>query len=203
MLIGYARVSKDDGSQVLDMQLDGLRSFGVQDQHVYTDLQSGADEQRLGIKECMKALREGDTLVVYSIDRLARGMNQAIRIADELRDKNIDLKILFGAGSSIDLSTPQGRFNYNIMAAFADLWREILRQNTREGCKAAKARGRVGGRRRIINKVQLRAIIEEAKQPGSDLKEIAKQVGVTRSAISHYIYADGSLKKRGEDLLNN
>lgn len=202
MLIGYARVSKSDGSQVLDSQLDALKAFGVEEQYIYTDRLSGADANRPGFNECMRSLRKDDTLVVYSIDRLARGMNQAIKISDELQRKNVNLKILFGAGSIIDLSTAQGRFNFNIMSAFAEMQREMIRENTKVGLAAARARGKFGGRPWKVDPEILHMAMELLKENRMTVREIAKKLGVSDPTLYSCLNSDGTLKERGQMILN-
>ena len=102
MLIGYARVSKSDGSQNLDLQIDALSQEGVTFNDIYQDESSGKNTSRPGLESCLKALRENDTLVVWKLDRLGRSLQHLVNTVQELTDKNIGLKVLTGKGANID-----------------------------------------------------------------------------------------------------
>jgi hypothetical protein len=102
MLIGYARVSKADGSQVLDLQTDALTAAGVKPSHVYTDQASGGKADRPGLETCLRSLRDGDTLVVWKLDRLGRSLRHLVTLVDELREQGVGLKVLAGEGATID-----------------------------------------------------------------------------------------------------
>jgi DNA invertase Pin-like site-specific DNA recombinase len=105
MLIGYARVSKTDGTQNLDLQLDALRENGVlEEQNIYTDYASGKKDDRPGLLACLKALRKGDTLIVWKLDRLGRNLKHLVSTVHELEDKGIGFKVMAGHGANIDTS---------------------------------------------------------------------------------------------------
>ncbi|MDR2723668.1 MAG: recombinase family protein, partial [Holosporaceae bacterium] len=151
MLIGYMRVSKNDGSQNLDLQQDALLAAGVHKDRIYHDTASGKKEARPGLAECLKALQPGNTLVVWKLDRLGRDLKNLITIVDELRRKNIGFKVLTGHGAQIDTSTPNGRLVFGLFAALAEFERELIIERTNAGLKAARARGRMGGRPRKMD----------------------------------------------------
>jgi DNA invertase Pin-like site-specific DNA recombinase len=108
MLIGYMRVSKSDGTQVLDLQRDALLQADVLAENLYHDFASGKNDDRQGLEACLKALRAGDTLIVWKLDRLGRNLHHLVNTVHELSSKDIYFKVLTGQGASIDTTTPQG-----------------------------------------------------------------------------------------------
>ena len=140
-LIGYARVSKADGSQVHDLQRDALAQAGVEANNVYEDAASGKKEDRPGLVACLKALRRGDTLVVWKLDRLGRDLRHLVNLVDDLTQRHIGLKVLAGEGASIDTSTANGRLVFGIFAALAEFERALIIERTKAGLAAARARG--------------------------------------------------------------
>ena len=146
MLVGYMRVSKADGSQVLDLQKDALLAAGVDPHHLYDDHASGMRDDRPGLTHCLKALREGDTLVVWKLDRLGRDLRHLVNTVHDLTTRGIGLKVLTGQGAAIDTTTPAGKLIFGIFAALAEFERELIAERTRAGLLAARARGHAGGR---------------------------------------------------------
>ena len=120
MLIGYARVSKADGSQLLDLQMDALLEAGVAENRIYSDRVSGKTAQRPGLDACLKALQPGNTLVVWKLDRLGRDLKHLVCTVDELRQHNVGFKVLAGAGAEIDTTTANGRLFFSVFAALAE-----------------------------------------------------------------------------------
>src|SRR6516225_6271564 len=108
MLIGYMRVSKADGSQVLDLQRDALIAAGVKPSRLYEDEASGKKDDRPGLNACLKSLREGDTLVVWKLDRLGRNLRHLVNTVHGLTKQGVGFKVLTGHGASIDTTTPAG-----------------------------------------------------------------------------------------------
>ena len=119
MLIGYARVSKADGSQSLDLQRDALRTAGVDAVHVYHDVASGVRDDRPGLDSCLRALRTGDVLVVWKLDRLGRSLAHLVNAVQDLSGRGVGLRVLTGQGAQIDTTTAAGRFVFGIFAALA------------------------------------------------------------------------------------
>ena len=117
MLIGYMRVSKADGSQATDLQRDALIAAGVDPVHLYEDQASGMREDRPGLTSCLKALRTGDTLVVWKLDRLGRDLRHLINTVHDLTGRGIGLKVLTGHGAAIDTTTAAGKLVFGIFAA--------------------------------------------------------------------------------------
>ena len=120
MLIGYMRVSKADGSQATDLQRDALIAAGVDPVHLYEDQASGMREDRPGLTSCLKALRTGDTLVVWKLDRLGRDLRHLINTVHDLTGRGIGLKVLTGHGAAIDTTTAAGKLVFGIFAALAE-----------------------------------------------------------------------------------
>lgn len=109
MLIGYARVSKADGSQSLDLQRDALVAAGVADDQIYSDQASGKKDQRPGLESCLKALRDGDVLVIWKLDRMGRSLNHLVKTTTMLSERGVGLKVLTGQGAQIDTTTAADR----------------------------------------------------------------------------------------------
>ena len=144
MLLGYARVSKADGSQSLDLQRDALLESGVDEAHLYWDKASGKHDSRPGLDACLKALRDGDVLVVWKLDRLGRSLHHLVNTVNDLSERGVGLKVLTGTGAQIDTTTAAGRLSFGIFAALADFESELIRERTMAGLQAARARGRKG-----------------------------------------------------------
>jgi DNA invertase Pin-like site-specific DNA recombinase len=105
MFVGYARVSKADGSQVIDLQKDALLKSGIEEDQIYSDFASGKSDERPGLLACLKALRKGDTLVVWKLDRLGRDLKHLVTIVDTLQKREVSFKVLTGQGANIDTTT--------------------------------------------------------------------------------------------------
>ena len=142
MLIGYARVSKADGSQSLDLQRDALRAAGVDAGHVYHDVASGVRDDRPGLDSCVHALRTGDVLVVWKLDRLGRTLAHLVNTVQDLSARGVGLRVLTGQGAQIDTTTAAGRLVFGIFAALAEFERELIRERTRAGLTAARTQRR-------------------------------------------------------------
>src|SRR5690625_6206365 len=142
MLIGYMRVSKADGSQATDLQRDALIAADVDPVHLYEDQASGKREDRPGLVACLKALRPGDTLVVWKLDRLGRDLRHLINTVHDLTGRGIGLKVLTGHGAAIDTTTAAGKLVFGIFAALAEFERELIAERRIAGLASARARGR-------------------------------------------------------------
>ena len=141
-LIGYASVSKADGSQSLDLQRDALQAAGVDAVHVYHDFASGVRDDRPGLDSCVRALRKGDVLVVWKLDRLGRNLAHLVNTMQALSARGVGLRVLTGQGAQIDTTTAAGRLVFGIFAARAEFERELIRERTLAGLTAARARCR-------------------------------------------------------------
>src|SRR3954471_22452165 len=133
MLVGYMRVSKADGSQVTDLRRDALREAGLDARHLYEDTTSGKRDDRPGLTACLRALRPGDTLVVWKLDRLGRDLRHLVNTVHELTTRGIGLKVLTGQGAHIDTTTANGRLVFGIFAALAEFERELIVERTKAG----------------------------------------------------------------------
>ena len=197
-LIGYARVSTLEGRQVLDRQLDALKEAGCE--RVFEDRASGADPARPQLTACLDYLRGGDVLVVLDLDRLGRRAAELITLIDDLEDQGIGFRAI---NSPMDTTTPAGRAFLQIQAAFAEMERNVIRQRIREGLKAARARGRKGGRPRVMTSEKLRYAQHLMGDPSRSISDICNELGgIPTSTLYHYVHADGTLKPPGQRLLD-
>jgi DNA invertase Pin-like site-specific DNA recombinase len=133
MLIGYARVSKADGSQVLDLQRDALIEAGVARKRLYEDRASGKSDDRPSLEACLKALCEGDVLVVWELDRLGRALRHLVNTVQDLADLGIGFKVLAGEGADIDTTTAGGKLIFGMFAATAEFEGELIRETDSGG----------------------------------------------------------------------
>ncbi|MCX4030288.1 recombinase family protein [Spartinivicinus marinus] len=201
MLIGYARVSKSDGSQVLDLQNDALAAYGVSSDKIYIDQASGKKDDRPGLENCLKALREGDVLVVWKLDRLGRDLQHLVNIVQDLEKKGISFKVLTGQGADIDTTTASGKLVFGIFAALAEYERELIRERTIAGVKAARARGRVGGRKFKLTKAQVRLAQAAMQNRDTSVSELCRELNITKPALYSYVGPSGELRENGRRVL--
>lgn len=173
MKIGYARVSTTE--QNLDMQVDALRITGCE--QIYTDKMSGSTMTRDGLDAALAQLSEGDMLVVWKLDRLGRSVKGLVDTVDMLRDRGVQFRSLT---DSIDTTTPMGRFFFHVMAALAEMERELIRERTKAGLEAAHRKGVRFGRRRSLGKREIEAGVSLLSQ-GWTNKDVAQTLGVSES----------------------
>ena len=179
MLIGYARVSTQD--QNLDMQREALKR--AQCERIYEDTQSGRSADRPGLTKALEMLREGDTLVVWKLDRLGRSLKQLITLVEDLEGRRINFRSLT---DNIDTSTPGGRFFFHVMASLAEMERELIVERTRAGLKAAREMGRVGGRRRLMTESKILSA-KKLLESGLPAKEVAANLGVSLPTLYRWV----------------
>lgn len=192
-MIGYARVSKSDGSQTLDLQKDDLLNAGVKAGRIYDDFATGKRDDRPGLQACLKALREGDTLVVWKLDRLGRDMRHLVDTVDDLSKRGVGLRVLTGQ-MPVDTGTAQGKLMFGIFASLAEFERELIRERTMAGLKAARARGRVGGRKPKMTSAKLRLAQAAMANPQTVVAELCRELAVSRQTLYRHIAPDGSLR---------
>ncbi|TNL02707.1 transposon DNA-invertase [Kosakonia cowanii] len=205
MQIGYARVSKSDGVQTITLQRDALLSAGIEPERIYEDIASGRSDARPGLKACLKALQPGNTLVLWKLDRLGRDLRHLVNTVEDLRVRGIHLKVLAGAGAGaeIDTTTANGRLAFGIFAAFAEFERELIAERTQAGLAAARARGRLGGRPRKMDRATLTMAMAAMAAHNAVAADVARRLGMTTTTLYTYINGDGSLKAPGQALLND
>jgi len=201
MLIGYMRVSKIDGSQATDLQLDALVAAGVDPKQLYEDQASGKQEDRPGLAACLKALREGDTLLVWKLDRLGRDLRHLINTVHDLTGRGVGLKVLTGHGAAIDTSTSAGKLVFGIFAALAEFERELISERTVAGLASARARGRVGGRPFKMTTAKLRLAMAAMGKPETTVGDLCNELGVTRQTLYRHVSPKGELRADGLKLL--
>ena len=200
MLIGYARVSKADGTQLLDLQRDALLGAGIDEERIYEDRASGRHDHRPGLDACLKALQPGNTFVVWKLDRLGRNLKHLVTTVEELHDRDIGLRVL--AGAEIDTTTANGRLVFGIFAALAEFERELIAERTRAGLAAARARGRLGGRPRKMDVAMLRLAMHAMADRDTLVHDLVKRLGITTTTLYMYVNGDGSVKAPGQKLLD-
>lgn len=185
MLIGYARVSTAE--QNLDLQIAALNNVGCE--KIYQDQLSGTKVTRPGLSTALEVLRKNDTLVVWKLDRLGRTVKGLIDLVNELQQKEIHFKSIT---DNVDTSTPAGRFFFHMMASLAQMERELMVERTKAGLAAAKAKGRVGGRKRKMTQSK----IESAKKllaSGILPKDVAQNLGISIPTLYRWIPASNNL----------
>ncbi len=201
MLIGYARVSKADGSQSVDLQKDALRAAGVETAAIYEDQASGQRDDRPGLEACLKAARSGDVLVVWKLDRLGRNLRHLVNLVQDLNNRDVGLRVLTGQGASIDTTTASGKLVFAIFAALAEFERELIRERTVAGLAAARARGRRGGRRPALSKAQVRVAQAAMASRDTKVSELCQELGIAKATLYRYVAPDGALRERGDRIL--
>lgn len=180
--IGYARVSTDD--QDLSLQINELKAAGCEP--IFTDKVSGSKSQRPGLDDCLKTLRVGDTLVVWRLDRLGRSMQHLVSVVTELKNRGVGFRSL--RDGAIDTTTASGELVFNIFAALAQFEAELIRERTRAGLAAARARGRNGGRKPVARtdpKVKMAKRMHEDRS--LSLGEICASLKISRATYYRYL----------------
>lgn len=201
MLVGYMRVSKADGSQNTDLQRDALVAAGVDADALYEDHASGKKDDRPQLVACVKALREGDTLVIWKLDRLGRDLRHLVNVVHDLTQRGIGLKVLTGEGSAIDTSTSSGKLVFGIFAALAEFERELIRERTLAGLAASRARGRRGGRPYKMTAAKIRLAMASMGQPDTTVGDLCKELGVSRQTLYRHVSPTGELRDDGHRVL--
>ncbi|VVE15746.1 recombinase family protein [Pandoraea soli] len=184
--MGYARVSTDD--QHLDLQRDALMQAGCG--VIYEEAASGKSAARPELEQCRKALRAGDTLVVWRLDRLGRSLPDLVHVVNDLEQRGVGFESLT---EKIETSSAAGKLIFHVFAALAEFERGLIRERTHAGLAAARARGRVGGRKPKLGEKQVREIKALLRDPDIQVSEVARRYGISRTTL--YKYA-GVIKPR-------
>jgi DNA invertase Pin-like site-specific DNA recombinase len=182
MLIGYARISTHD--QTLALQQDALEKVGCE--KIFTDRVTGTKAQRIGLTEALSHLREGDTLVVWRLDRLGRSLRHLIDTITELNARGVGFKSLT---ENIDTTTSGGKLVFHIFGALAEFEREIIRERTQAGLASARSRGKVGGRPKALSARQVQILRNMAADPSLPVSDICKTLGIGRTTFYRYMKA--------------
>lgn len=201
MFVGYMRVSKADGSQSVDLQRDALVAAGIGGDQLYEDRASGKTDDRPGLTACLKSLRDGDTLVVWKLDRLGRSLHHLVNTVHDLTGRGIGLKVLTGQGAAIDTTTPAGKLAFGIFAALAEYERALISERTVAGLASARARGRNGGRPYKMTPSKLRLAAASMGQPDTNVGELCAELGVSRQTLYRHVSPTGALRPDGTRLL--
>lgn len=180
MLVGYARISTVDQSPAL--QIDALRSAGCE--RLFTEKASGAQRDRPELKAALEYLRQGDTLVVWKLDRLARSMRQLIETVEDLQIRGIELRSLT---ESIDTATAGGRLVFHIFGALAEFERAVIRERTNAGLQAARERGKKGGRPKGLGPKDLAVAKMLLANPEISVEEVAARLKVSAATLYRYL----------------
>lgn len=200
MKIGYARVSTKE--QNLSLQMDALKKEGCET--IFQEKISGAKADRPELKKMIEQLRKGDVIITWKLDRLGRSLRDLVNLINEIQDKGAGLKSL---NDHIDTTTPQGKLTFHLFASLAEFERDIIRERTKAGLEAARARGRKGGRPKgLSTEAQNKAMVAETlykqgRMPDDDreimsVTEICNHLGIARSTLYKY------LRYRGVKLSN-
>ena len=176
MLVGYARISTQD--QNLDLQNDALKKSGCE--KIFNDVASGTKTDRKGLNEALEFMRKGDCLVVWKLDRLGRSIRDLIDIVAMLNNREIGFKSI---QENIDTTTSGGKLVFHIFSALAEFERDIIRERTKAGLNAARARGRLGGRPRIMNEKKIAMAKTLHADKNQSIKSICQVLGIKKTTL--------------------
>ena len=185
MLIGYARVSTDD--QNLDLQHDALHKAGCE--KIYSDQQSGANADRPGLVSAFDTLRARDTLVIWRLDRLGRSLKDLIQMVEQLEKRGVGLKSI---QENIDTTTSGGRLVFHLFGALAEFERNLIRERTQAGLSAARARGRLGGRPKLLDPNKRELVLRLYRERQHTIAEICAMMGIAKSTLYNYLAEAGT-----------
>lgn len=180
MLIGYARISTDD--QNLNLQRDALQAVGCE--RVFEDMVSGARADRTGLSTLMNLLRDGDTVVIWRLDRLGRSLKNLIELVERLDAAKVGLRSL---QENIDTTSSGGKLVFHLFGALAEFERNLIRERTQAGLVAARARGRMGGRPKRLDPVKLALAVKLHRERNHTVEEICKMMGISKSTLYNYL----------------
>lgn len=176
MKIGYARTSTQD--QNLDLQIDALQQLGCE--RIYQEKISSVKDNRPELENCLKALRAGDTLYIWRLDRLGRSLKHLVQLINQLQDMDCSLVSI---KENIDTSTPTGKLTFHIFASLAEFERDLICERTKAGLLSARARGRMGGRPQKLSEKEKSMIRQLMKDRNNSASDIAKRFGVSRATV--------------------
>jgi DNA invertase Pin-like site-specific DNA recombinase len=173
----------------------------VKPSRLYEDEASGKKDDRPGLNACLKSLREGDTLVVWKLDRLGRNLRHLVNTVHDLMERKIGFRVLSGQGANIDTTTAGGRLVFGIFAALAEFERDLIRERTIAGLASARARGRNGGRPFTMTPAKLRLAQAAMAKRDTKVGDLCKELGVTRQTLYRFVGPKGELRADATRLL--
>ncbi|MDR2522850.1 MAG: recombinase family protein [Synergistaceae bacterium] len=190
--IGYARVSM--GSQDLTLQLDALRTAGVDEENIFIEKISGrlSKSQRPQLLTCFRKLREGDTLIVWKLDRLGRSLKDLLNLIQELEERRVHFRSLT---ETIDTSSPTGRLIFHIIAAFGEFERNLTKERSLAGLASARARGIVGGRRHKLSNDDQKLLVHLYKK-NIPIQIIRERFGISKSCLYDYLRLNNTILRK-------
>lgn len=180
MNIGYARVSTAE--QNMDLQIQELENIGCE--KIFQEKESGSQDDRPKLKEALKYLRQGDTLCVWKLDRLGRSLKGLIEVMQDLEDRGVQFRSIT---DGIDTTSAMGKFLFHIVGAFAEMERSLIQERTKAGLAAARARGRVGGRRPKVTGEDRQRILKLYDSNAMPVTEICKLYNISRQTFYNYL----------------
>ena len=180
MLVGYARISTQD--QTLALQKDALEQAGCE--RLFTDTASGAKAERAGLEEALEYVRQGDTLVVWKLDRLGRSLRHLIETITRLHERGVGFK---SVTEQIDTTTSGGKLIFHVFGALAEFERDLIRERTQAGLTAARARGRQGGRRKTLTPKQIALVKKLYADQTTPIGDICKSFQISRMTLWRYV----------------
>ena len=180
MIVGYARVSTEE--QNLDLQMDALKEAGCE--KVFQDKISGVKEERNGLTQVLDVLRPGDTLVVWKLDRLGRSLQHLISVVHGLKNGGVYFRSL---KENLDTSSSTGKLIFHIFGALAEFERDIIRERTMAGLAAARARGRVGGRPKLMDEGKVKLARTLMADNSTSIGDICEILGVSKATLYRYL----------------
>lgn len=180
MKIGYCRVSTTD--QNLNLQKDALKNAGCE--KIFEDVISGAKSKRPGLSEIIDYAREGDSIVVWRLDRLGRSLKDLITIVGKLESRGVEFMSLH---ESIDTKTSSGKLYFHLFAALAEFERNIISERTKAGLDAARSRGRLGGRPKLLNKKKRKHAVDLYNSKEKTIKEICEIMNISKPTLYKYV----------------
>jgi len=202
MLIGYTRITKTDDDQVLNHQIDALVHAGVEKTRIFSDKASAGSDPRPALDGCLKALRAGDTLVVWKLDRIGRNLRHLIGTVHSLDERKVDFRVIEGS-VAMDTTIPSGRIVYAVFDALLEFERDRISERTRTGLQAARRRGRKGGRKFALTPEKIRAAQSALADPHADIKGLCAKLGISKATLYRYMDSEGKLREAGHKVIRS
>jgi DNA invertase Pin-like site-specific DNA recombinase len=201
MLIGYSWVSIHEEPQSALLQRDALIAAGVAPSQIHEDTVGRILDARPGLSSTLIALHEGDTLIVWKLDRLGRNLPDLVNTVHDITNRGIGIRVLSGHGASIGTVTPGAYLIVDIFAALVEFERDRVSQRTKAGLARARARGRKGGAPFKMTTAKLRLALVAMAQPDTNVTDLCRELRISRQTLYRHVGPDGALRDDGERLL--